>query len=83
MPLLYRAQVEQVRRTLSVQLSDRAYEGWQTWTGDAGVTFTSMLECLGRAMCDGRMPPYGATQFDELLQEARRISADHRRRRRH
>jgi len=69
------------RHAIHAQLSAPAYDAWQHYATEAGVSITGLLEAIGHhlAAVDATGADLGDYQPD-LLQAARRIDASHRRR---
>jgi hypothetical protein len=63
------------RHALHASISDRAYDNWQTFITDQGISVAAALEAIGRRLPEGRL------ELDEIVAAARRIDADRRRRR--
>lgn len=73
------------RRTLSVQLSEESFDGWQQITAILGVSLTSILEVMGRAYSSGPMPELerymASDEYQRLVvAAARQLTAERRRR---
>ena len=74
------------RRALNVRLSDEAMTGWENYCAEQGVTLTSMLEVVGRALARREAVTDNADytqteEFRRILMDARRLTAESRRRR--
>jgi len=70
-----------------VQLSNEAFHGWMQWATDNGASLTAWLEVWGLRLASPNLPKgfeqYSRTkEYAEIVSEARRITAEHRRRRR-
>ncbi len=74
------------RRALNVRLTPESVKGWEDFCAREGVTLTAILEVVGRSLAEGSAvtddPAYRQSEaFARIIAEARRLTAESRRRR--